>query len=63
MAGLKKTMCKTAKDGLKANEEAVMNEVSGAKYICKNCLRTATDKKLLCEPKKIKIKDEKAAML
>ena len=53
MAKLKK-MCKAAKDGLKANEDAILDEVRDAKYICKKCLRTASDKELLCDPKKIK---------
>ena len=53
MSKLKKKMCKTAKDGLKDNEELILSEVRDAKYICKNCLRTASDKKLLCDPKKI----------
>ena len=52
MSKLKK-MCKAAKDGLKANEDAVLYEVRNAKYICKKCLRTASDKSLLCDPKKL----------
>lgn len=53
MAKLKK-MCKAAKDGLKSNEEQILAEVSNAQYICKKCLRVASNEKLLCDPKKIK---------
>lgn len=53
MSKLKKKMCKTAKDGFKENEEAILSEVVNAEYICKKCLRVASDKKLLCDPKKI----------
>ena len=52
MAKMKK-MCKAAKDGLKSNEKEIFAQVKDAKYICKNCLRTANDKGLLCKPVKI----------
>ncbi|MDC7226674.1 MAG: hypothetical protein PQJ61_07905 [Spirochaetales bacterium] len=52
MAKIKK-MCKAAKDDFKENEAAIIEEVSSAKYICRKCLRTASNKKLLCDPKKI----------
>lgn len=55
MSELKKKMCKTAKEGFKSNEDAIMKEVAAAKYICKKCLRTASGKELLCSPKKIKV--------
>jgi len=52
MAKIKK-MCKAAKDGFKSNEDEILSEIRNAKFICKKCLRSASDKKLLCEPKKI----------
>ncbi len=53
MAKVKKKMCKLAKDGLKENEEGILSEVLQPKYICKKCLRVATNNKLLCDPKKL----------
>jgi len=53
MAKLKKTMCKVVKDGFKTEKEAILEEVRHPQYICKKCLRVASDKTLLCDPKKI----------
>ena len=53
-----KKMCKASKDGFKATDEALIEQVTNPKYICKSCLRTAADKKLLCKPEKIKAKKE-----
>lgn len=54
MAELKKKICKYAKDGLKKNEDLIMAEVLAPRYICKKCLRVATNEKLLCDPKKVR---------
>ncbi len=53
MAKIKK-MCKAAKDGMKFNNPYLIEQVTNPAYICKNCLRTAADKDLLCKPEKIK---------
>ena len=53
MSKLKK-MCKAVKNGHKYSDEDVMQQIKNARYICKDCLRTAEDKKLLCKPEKIK---------
>ncbi len=53
MAKLQKAMCKIAKDGLKEHRDEILAEVTDPKYICKKCLRTASDKELLCKPVQI----------
>lgn len=53
MPKLKKNMCKLAKDGLKKDGDAIIAEVQSPRFICKKCLRVATNKDLLCHPKKL----------
>ena len=53
VAELKKKMCKIGKDDFRKNEEAVIAQVLSPKYICTKCLRVASDKKLLCKPRKL----------
>lgn len=49
-----KKMCKAAKNGYKSDNKEIIEQVKNPSYICKECLRTAEDKKLLCNPDKIK---------
>ena len=53
MAKLKKKMCKLAKDGLKRNEDGIIEEVLEPAFICKKCIRVASNRTLLCDPKKL----------
>ena len=54
MSKLKKKMCKLADDGLKKKEKEILEQVLEPRYICKKCLRVATDENLLCHPKTLK---------
>ena len=53
MAKLKKTMCKYGKDDWKEKEDLILAEVIHPRYLCRKCMRVATDKKRLCNPEKL----------
>ncbi len=54
MTELKRKMCKYSKDDFKENKELFVENALNAKFICKQCLRTAEKKDLICDPKKLK---------
>ncbi len=53
MAEIKKKMCKLGKSDFRDNEEGIIAQVLSPRYICTKCLRVATDRKLLCKPRKL----------
>lgn len=46
----KSSICKWGKKGVGENMETLVTLVNKPKYLCKNCGRSANNKKNLCEP-------------
>ncbi len=54
MSKLDKKICKIAKNGLKKKMiPDLFAEVRSPRYLCKKCLRVASDKDLICVPLEI----------
>jgi hypothetical protein len=52
-------MCKVDRKCISAYPDEFFDAVNKPKYVCKKCLRTASDKAFLCAPEKLKKKKKK----
>ncbi len=53
-----KTRCDISYSDIEKNTREFLELAAAPRFVCRKCRRIAVDKKNLCKPKKLKVKDE-----